>query len=331
MKAREGQFIQTFDNFIFDVKGLVHPPDRIIAFVRYVPDELGNRELKNRKFRKIYDLTERFEYLQNIHPEYIYYDEVFGTELMGVLKKDITQIYDPIRKLKEIIKLPPKNKLHQSLIEMMKILEKYGANIDHMGISGSILVDLETTTSDIDLICYGKKNCKELRSILIKIYENNERIKKYNFETIKDLYEFRGHPLDFETFAKMETQKVLQGKFDDIDFYIRCVKDWDEIDEQYGDVKYRKIGIAEIEATIIDDSESFMTPVKYLINVHKIISGPRLEISEIASFRGRFCELAKKGDIIRARGTIEEVYTEKNKWFRLLLGNSNSDFMIQKI
>jgi hypothetical protein len=33
----EGDFIETYDHLIFDVKGFLHPKDRIIAFLRYVP------------------------------------------------------------------------------------------------------------------------------------------------------------------------------------------------------------------------------------------------------------------------------------------------------
>jgi len=44
MTAREGDLIENLDECIFDVKGLIHPPNRVIAFIRYVPDANGNRE-----------------------------------------------------------------------------------------------------------------------------------------------------------------------------------------------------------------------------------------------------------------------------------------------
>jgi len=43
MQAREGDLIKTENNVIFDVKGLVHPPDKVIAFPRYIPSPTGNR------------------------------------------------------------------------------------------------------------------------------------------------------------------------------------------------------------------------------------------------------------------------------------------------
>ena len=45
MRAREGDYIKTFKKLIFDVKGLVHPSNRIVAFIRYFPCEKGERKL----------------------------------------------------------------------------------------------------------------------------------------------------------------------------------------------------------------------------------------------------------------------------------------------
>jgi predicted nucleotidyltransferase len=43
LRVREGDFVESKDGWVFDVKGLVHPLDGVIAFVRYVPDEQGDR------------------------------------------------------------------------------------------------------------------------------------------------------------------------------------------------------------------------------------------------------------------------------------------------
>ena len=42
-RAREGDYVETFDGHIFDVKGLVHPPRKVIAYLKYVPDLFGER------------------------------------------------------------------------------------------------------------------------------------------------------------------------------------------------------------------------------------------------------------------------------------------------
>ena len=45
---REGDLIENNQNIIFDVKGLVHPPSKVIAFPRFIPDISGNRRLRQK-------------------------------------------------------------------------------------------------------------------------------------------------------------------------------------------------------------------------------------------------------------------------------------------
>ena len=111
------------------------------------------------------------------------------------------------------------------------------------------------------------------------------------------------------------------------------MKDWNEIDENYGDVQYENIGNAKIEATVINDSESTFTPCTYKIENVKSLEGLRIErIEEITSFRGRFCEQARKGETVVAQGKIERVTDRRQneEHFRLLIGGKHSDYMVLK-
>jgi predicted nucleotidyltransferase len=124
----------------------------------------------------------------------------------------------------------------------------------------------------------------------------------------------------------------LQGIFEGRDFFLRCVKDWQEVDEEYGVIQYKNVGYAKIKAKIVDDSEAIFTPCHYKIGNVKILQGSHVrELREIVSFRGRFCEQARKGEIVVAQGKLEEVRKEEDKFFRLLLGSKSLDFMIPQV
>ena len=84
MRAREGELIETKDEIIFDVKGLIHPPKKIIAFPRFIPSTKGNRIRKEIKYGKIYNLKERFDFLRNKFPNLIAYDPVFDETLCEI-------------------------------------------------------------------------------------------------------------------------------------------------------------------------------------------------------------------------------------------------------
>ena len=113
-------------------------------------------------------------------------------------------------------------------------------------------------------------------------------------------------------------------------FFIRFVKDLNEISEQYGSIIYKPEGRTRIKATVVDDSESIFTPCSYKVANVKNIEGTKVEpIEEIVSFRGRFCEQARSGETVIVEGKLERVKQEgKHEHFRLLLGSKPSDHMI---
>ncbi len=119
------------------------------------------------------------------------------------------------------------------------------------------------------------------------------------------LFDFRSKDtiMTFENFAHVETRKAFQGKYCGTDYFVRFVKNWNEINERYGDVCYENAGYAKITATIADISEALFTPCSYKIANAETLEGLEQElITEIASFRGRFCEQARKGEKIIVQG-----------------------------
>jgi predicted nucleotidyltransferase len=119
--------------------------------------------------------------------------------------------------------------------------------------------------------------------------------------------------------------------FDGADYFIRFVKNWSQVNEQYGDICYKNSGYAKITATIADDAEALFTPCTYRIENVQVAEGEKLEpITEIVSFRGRFCEQAKRREAVTAQGKIERVTDKRNAeaYYRIILGNKPSDYMV---
>jgi predicted nucleotidyltransferase len=340
IKPREGDLLESVEGVIFDVKGLVHPPDKAIAFPRFIPDQEGFRTRKGVKYVKVYGFSERFAFLESAMPNYVVYDRVFDEKLCEVPLENVKKIYSPVEGLRRLRKEGESGKLdglERAALQCLTLLrERANVPWDSLGVSGSVLVVLHTLASDIDPVVYGVENCRKVHLALKKMLEEgNTPFKPYNLEDLRKLFAFRSKDtfMGFEDFVKVESRKVFQGKFMDRDYFIRFVKDHSEIGEKYGDVHYRNCGYARIEAVVVDDSEAIFTPCTYKIEKVKIVEGPKLEpIREIASFRGRFCEQAKKGEIVVAQGKIEHVSDQRSgeEYFRLLLGNKPTDYMILK-
>ena len=99
MRAREGDLIKSRSDVVFDVKGLVHPPGKIVAFPRFVPLPQGSRKGKNATYGKVYSLSDRFQFLKENHSELIVFDPVFGETMCEVPIEHIVEHYRPEEKL----------------------------------------------------------------------------------------------------------------------------------------------------------------------------------------------------------------------------------------
>lgn len=334
LRTREGDYIEDFNEVIFDVKGLVHPLGRIVAFPRYIPNPQGNRKRKGVAYRKVYALSERYKLLKEQFPHYLVSDPVFGECLCEVPKEDVKHYYNPVDRLQKLRKSNQLDTLEADALRFIEFLQRHsGVSWSKLGISGSLLAQLHTPKSDIDPIVYGEKNCLKIYKTLKALMENGKsEVKAYTQEELKALYNFRvkDTQMSFNDFVATEQRKVLQGKFLQHDFFIRCVKDWNEIEERYGDVVYRRVGYAKIKAVISDDSEAIFTPCRYSLDDVQVLEGACGEgVKEIASFRGRFCDQARRGERVIAQGKVEEVKKKDGcTFFRLLLGGAPSDFMV---
>lgn len=337
MRAREGDLIRTKSNVVFDVKGTIHPPDKIIAFPRFIPQVDGVRKGKDATYGKVYSLGDRFKFLQENHPDLIVFDPVFGETLCEVPTNHIIELYQPTIKLSQLQKSRNPTLLEQKALQLAVTLkEKADIPWRSIGISGSIMAGLTTATSDIDPLVYGEENSQKAYNALQELRKTADSgFKPYTRDELKTLYDFRSKDtqMNFEDFLVVESRKAFQGMFKGTDYFIRFVKDWREITEQYNDVYFINSGYCKVVATIADSKNALFTPCTYKLVSVEVLEGPKLTpILEVVSFRGRFCQQAVEGERIEAQGKIELVTNKKsgNKHYRLILGNKPQDYMVLK-
>ena len=335
MRAREGDLIKTKSKVVFDVKGLIHPASKIVAFPRFIPSPQGTRHGKDATYGKVYSLCDRFKYLQENHPDLIVFDPVFGETMCEVPIADMTKHYKPEEKLWSLRTSKDLTVLESKALQLAETLKKEAkVPWSSIGISGSIMAGLTTEKSDIDPLVYGVENCRKAYAALMNLLKDkNSGFKPYTQAELQELFDFRSKDtqMSFEDFVLVESRKAFQGKFMGTDYFIRFVKDWNEINEQYGDVCFKNSGYARITAKITDSADSLFTPCTYKLGSVKVVEGPKLQpIQEIVSFRGRFCEQAANGEAIEAQGKVELVTNKKNggEYYRLILGNKPSDYLV---
>ncbi|MHA2033989.1 MAG: hypothetical protein ACTSX3_01655 [Candidatus Thorarchaeota archaeon] len=367
MDVFEGQFIVTPDNLIFEVKGVVHPPNRVTAYLRYVPDPRGDRRTEGgQRFRKIYDLDMREKYLYENAPQYLHYDPVVGRIMQSVPVDDVVRVLDPVESLTVLREnWSALGGVKKAAVDLAnRIVEVAGISWRDLGVTGSILANLESSTSDIDLVVYGELPARRVYQALRKDW-NQVGVVRYENDRLRAHVRFRWGALNRDAqsiMERIEARKVLQGFFHGYEFFIRAVKRLSEVNIRYGDCVYRQVGRVALLGTIVDDGNSIFTPCEYLLKPHYLHSGEnpyfqstienieKRDVSDLVklaqgdhhiedgspdgvkliSYRGRFCEQVVKGDIVTAIGQLEVVSTEKpsRTYLQIVLGNHPADILL---
>lgn len=329
-RVREGDFLETVNGLIFDVKGLLHPPDRAIAYLRYLPDRRGTRRKADVRYRKVYSLKARTLLLAKRWPEYLHKDPVFHREVQAVPLSEVRQHYVPTERLEGLRHHSRRDGLEQQAVDLAETLVKEtGISRAEVGVSGSILTDLHTPRSDIDLILYGTDASRKCHTKLKALRDARAGgLSPHETGDLRALYRQRelATAMAFKVFAKHERSKVLQGKFRGTHYFIRCVKEWSELQEAYGDKEYYPIRRASVRASIASADDSIFTPCSYQISNAEVTRGDANHVpTQITSFRGRFCEQARTGDRVVAEGLLERVVDQSGEQYRLVIGEAAQD------
>lgn len=318
----EGDYIWTVDGLYFAVKGSRHNDELVISTLRYIPDTTGDRIHNGKRYRRVYDIDSTTRFLEENYPEYINYIPWLGLRLQSVPTQKIEKIYKPTSKLQDVL-AQPGSKLEEEIKQFVETLsEGSGVSSSSFGVSGSLLIGLETSESDIDLNVYGKEEGRRVYNALRHLRSDVRWVSPYDAESIEPILVSRWGDtgLDLEEFRAIECGKVLHGLVDGIDYFVRLLVDDDESTST-------PMENATITATIKDASHSIYTPCTYKIENARIHGKKEYDIVELKSYRGKFTEQAKTGGRIRARGTLEKVTSKDSIYYRLILGGKG-DYLV---
>ena len=272
MNLRLRDFIRVKDCY-FSVIGYEHK-DGVKCLLRYVPDPNGDRLLNGVRYKKLSHreaLTRFKEYIK---------DGIFVIPF-----NMIDEVYRPDERLPYICKVDE---------EVRRVAEFF--SLPKMGVTGSRLIGLSGKDSDVDFVIYGKYWFDVGREKIKKGIERGVLWCDYEY-----VYKKRNVTLPFEVFKVHEERKFNKAILDDIRFDLLYVRDKEK--SKIPEKKGKKVGERTIVAEVIDDSLIFDYPACYIIK--------HPEIKAVLSFTHTFVGQAFKGEIIEARGVVEEIDGEK--------------------
>ncbi|MHA1431266.1 MAG: hypothetical protein ACTSRV_12865 [Candidatus Freyarchaeota archaeon] len=338
-KERDRDYIRTVEDLFFCVVGYTHPPDRIIAYLKYMPiaylkympspeGKWGHTQRFQRMLKQ-YDaksVAEGFELLEEKYPKYLYHDPVNNITFSAVPLESIAERYYPEEKVEELTKKKNLDPLEKKAVSLIKTISNEShVPIEKYGITGSILINIHNPEfSDIDLTVYGKENALATKDAVLNLKKEKVLGSFQGKEAEEWIKRKEGtFQLNIEQAKLLLERKWNIGFYEGTRFSIHPIKEDQEIKEKYGHEKYRSKGLILIEARVESADEALYLPCKYKVKDVKILEGEEAEnITEVVSYEGIFCHFAEKGEKIRVGGKLEEVTPKSGKkYHRVLVGS----------
>ncbi len=311
LKILEGYYVEV-DGDIYAVKGVLHPPGKIIAIPVYV-------QMLDGKYHRVRSLREAIRYLEKNKPQYIEKLDFTGQLTPTIPLRDVQEIYNPLE-FNQADTEAGKDAL------ILKEMIEHSANIK-VGVSGSILLGLDDPSSDIDLVVYGLGSGERFIEALRELRAMNLTKPVNTLDwLIKTRMDSNTSP---EEWLKLESRKLLTGVFKNRLYTSKIVPLLDEYWESLSQI-VREIGRAKILCRVVDSKLGKTTPNLYYVRVLNLVEGDDKAryVSQIISMRSRYAEIASAGDTVVVEGRLEEVRYQDKKIYRIFVGNNERDRLI---
>ncbi|MCI5866848.1 MAG: DNA polymerase subunit beta [Methanosphaera sp.] len=328
MNIKPRYFIQTKDDLFFAINGYTHPDEYIVAFLRYIPSEDGDRNYNGIKYTKV-GSDEAYTYIKENHPNYLFDWNVENKKMMGVPRCDIKKILNPTEKLKQILEDKTDNPFNNKVQKLAETFHsKAGISYDDMGITGSALLGFQNEKSDIDFIIFGLENHKKARNLYGKLKNDPESI----LDPIDDnFWEFvynkriKDDTLSFEEFKFYEMRKNIRGVICGTLFDILSTMNDEDIKENVKpDCYYKQVGPMKIRCKIKENKQSYDSPSIYKISDIEYLDGVKYDIENVVSYTHTYAGEVLNNETAIVSGVCEEVIdkTTNEKSYNLVVGTT---------
>jgi predicted nucleotidyltransferase len=332
---RDRDFLQTSEGFFFCVVGPLHPPKRVISYIKYVPSESGVWGSGEKKFSRILpkytipSLLGTFQYLERNYPHYLFHSFVDNITITAVPHDRIKEHFKPEEKLCQMRKAPALDSLQEKLVRFTRFLGEISCVSEtSFGVTGSLLLDIhQSTFSDLDVTVYGVKDSWALKEALAENRGSGLPMKRLEGKLLADwcIKKSQDYPLTPREALMLYKRKWNLGFFEDKRVSIHPVKLESEVTEEYGEKTYIPCNQVTIEAVVGDNVDSLFLPATYQIEDVKFLNGQQLgDVTEIVSYEGLYGSLAENGETILAKGKLEKVIEKgtTRQSYRVLVGSA---------
>lgn len=295
---------------IFKVIGDEHPDTHYLGYVKYHPDDKGDRTLFDRTYRQNTVVSKSFGILAE-RPECYVYSPTLGCVITGVPRHDVAAHYCARTAVTDLAGRPDHlagTRVGPDLSAILQAILDAGHG-DLFGVTGSFLAGCFNQRSDIDLVCYGEAGY----AAATELFANTSLIRPYAGPELTQLYLRRAKYMagsGFDTLLRQE-QRKLQGLTAEAGAHINCEPLRADNDSTFARMYAKEIGEMSLLAQITDHSQGVATPALYRIRVQLIIKSTVDEphtladkITYLRSYLGAYTGAFREGDTVYLSGKL---------------------------
>ncbi|WP_244229935.1 nucleotidyltransferase domain-containing protein [Kitasatospora albolonga] len=308
--VRDRDYLLDRSGVIFKVIGDVHPNSHWLGYVKYYPDERGDRTLFGKTYRQNTVVSKAFGILAD-RPECYVYSPAIGCVITGVPREEVVLHYSCRHALTALHKAPDQldgSPVSNDLLAIIDWITAQGAT-DAIGVTGSFLVGVAGPRSDVDLVCYGPRGYEAAEAL----FAERSLIHPYEGESLTRLYLRRARYMagsSFDMLLRQEARK-LQGLTAGAGAHINCEPLRADGDRTFHDVVAREVGQISVLARITDHRQGLVTPAVYGIEVETVtastIDEPEVfarRITRLRGYLGAYTGAFREGDTVYLSGRL---------------------------
>ena len=276
-------FIQTRQDLLFAVVADGLEQGKVLCFLRYV--------CCNDQWQKV-GTEEANALLKVHHPDFLYFSERLDAHLHAVSQSLITQHYQPKPVLNQLLRRESGDAVIKDLQALCGLLEANQLDLNHFGITGSILVGMQNHASDMDLVCYDRETFHQTRHIIQALIAKDQ-CQVLNQNDWLSTYQRRACDFALDDYIWHEQRKYNKAIFNQRKFDLSLLAPT----ENHHLRRFQKAGFVQIQADVIDDSWGFDYPAQFAI--------AHAEIQSVLCFTATYTGQAKVGERIAVAGQLE--------------------------
>ena len=234
-------------------------------------------------------------WLREHQPSYLAHSALIDAVIHQVPLVDVVRTHRPDERLAALRVAGASDRLEGLALRAVEALESEGAPADRLGVGGSLLLGAQHAESDIDLVVYGHAAFEAARRALgaAVLAGRLEPLDEAEWEAA---WRRRGSDLRLDEYVRAEVRKQNKALVDGTRVDLSLVVDREEEVPERG--PFRKHGMIVVRALVTDATSAFDHPARYRVK-HD-------EVSEVVSFTPTYAGQARTGEMIEARGWLEE-------------------------